>query len=210
MSVKVYDRIREDIASGDLSPGTPLVEVAMAERYRVSRTPIREALRMLEQDGLVERAERGMRVRARSAEEILEIYDVRITLEAAAARWAASRRTQYDLMRLRAAHERMVAVDGGDGASMAETNRRFHETLWAASHNGTLIDMLDHLSAHISRYPATTLTRGDRWAVALDEHARLIEAIAARDEASAATIAESHMAGAREVRLQMAAEDADP
>jgi DNA-binding GntR family transcriptional regulator len=207
MSVKVYDRIREDIASGELAPGTPLVEVAMAERYRVSRTPIREALRMLEQDGLVERADRGMRVRTRSAEEILEIYDVRIALEAAAARWAASRRTEYDLVRLHGAHERMLAVEAGDGSAMAESNRRFHETVWAASHNGTLIDMLGHLSGHISRYPATTLTRGDRWAVVIDEHQRLIAAIEARDEASAAEIAETHMAGAREIRLQMAAEE---
>ena len=203
----VYARIREDIVSGALQPGTPLVELAMAERYGTSRTPVREALRRLEQDGLVEPGVRGMRVRARTSEEILEIYDVRITLEATAARWAAERRTELDLMRLRRAHERMEATDTSDAAAMAESNRRFHETVWAASHNSTLVEMLQHLNAHLVRYPATTLTREGRWATVLDEHTRLIDAIAERDAAGAAKTAEEHMAAAREIRLRMAGED---
>ncbi|WP_028922001.1 GntR family transcriptional regulator [Pseudonocardia acaciae] len=210
MSVNVYDRIRRDIASGELSPGAPLVELAMAARYGTSRTPIREALRRLEQDGMVERADRGMRVRARSSEEVLEIYDVRISLEATAARWAADRRTELDLLRLRRDHERMLATDAGDADAMAASNRRFHETLWTASHNSTLIDMLRHLNAHLTRYPDTTLTWKDRWGTALDEHARLIEAIDRRDTAEAAKIAEAHMAGAREIRLLMALDEDSP
>ena len=207
MSTKVYDRIREDILSGDLEPGAALAEVAMADRYGTSRTPIREALRRLEQDGLVERADRGMRVRVRSQEEILEIYDVRVSLEATAARWAADRRTELDLARLRRAHERMEEVDPTDGTRMAESNRRFHETLWMASHNGALIDLLRHLSAHLTRYPETTLTWEGRWSAVLSEHAHLIEAIEQRDTAKAGSVAEEHMAAAREIRLRMASDE---
>jgi DNA-binding GntR family transcriptional regulator len=202
----VYTRIRDDIVAGALAPGEPLVEIATAERYGTSRTPVREALRRLEQDGLVERADRGMRVRARSPEEVLEIYDVRIGLESTAARWAAARHTELDLVRLRAAHQRMVELDPVDPAAMAEANRRFHETLWTAGHNGTLVDLLRHLNAHLTRYPATTLTRPGRWAAVLDEHARLIDAVAERAADRAAKIAEEHMAAAREIRLQMAGE----
>jgi DNA-binding GntR family transcriptional regulator len=209
VSAGVYARIREDIVSGALPPGAPLVEVSMAQRYGTSRTPVREALRRLEQDGLVEPGARGMRVRTRSVEEILEIYDVRITLEATAARWAADRRTELDLVRLRRAHELMEQTDATDGAAMAESNRRFHETVWAAGHNAALVDTLRTLNAHLVRYPATTLTRGSRWQTALHEHARLITAITDRDAAAAATIAEEHMAAAREIRLRMAGED-DP
>lgn len=207
MSSKIYDRIREDILSGDLAPGAALAELAMADRYGTSRTPIREALRRLEQDGLVERADRGMRVRVRSQEEILEIYDVRVSLEATAARWAADRRTELDLARLRRAHERMQQVDATDGARMAESNRRFHETLWMASHNGALIDLLRHLSAHLTRYPETTLTWKGRWAAVLAEHSHLIEAIEQRDTAKAGSVAEEHMAAAREIRLRMASDE---
>ena len=71
MAVDVYARIRDDIVSGVLAPGSPLVEVVTAQRYGLKGTPVREALRRLEQDGLVERGDRGMRVRVRSSEEIL-------------------------------------------------------------------------------------------------------------------------------------------
>lgn len=207
MPTNVYTRIRDDIVAGALPPGEPLVEITMAGRYGTSRTPVREALRRLEQDGLVERADRGMRVRARSPEEVLEIYDVRIGLEATAGRWAALRRTELDLVRLRGAHQRMVELDPVDPTRMAEANRRFHEALWAAGHNGTLIDLLRHLSAHLTRYPATTLTRPGRWAAVLDEHARLIDAVAGRDAERAGEVAGEHMAAAREIRLRMAGED---
>src|SRR5690606_26282547 len=81
-----YDKIRDAIVSGELAGGTPLTESSLAAWCGVSRTPIREALLRLEQDGLIVRTERGPVVRSRSPEEILDIYEVRIALEATAAR----------------------------------------------------------------------------------------------------------------------------
>lgn len=204
----VYERMREEIVSGELEAGIPLVETALATRYGTSRTPIREALQRLEQDGLVERADRGLRVRERSPEEILEIYEVRIILEAAAARAAAKRHTALDLMRLRGGHDNMRTVDSSDPRVTASANRRFHETIWAASHNATLIDMLTRLNSHLTRYPATTLTYPGRWQRVLEEHEQLIAAIEAGDEAKAARIAEEHMTAARDIRLRIYSEDA--
>lgn len=210
MPTYVYERLREEIVSGRLESGAPLVEAAVAARYGTSRTPVREALRRLEQDGLVERGDRGLRVRTRGPEEILEIYEVRILLEAAAARGAADRGTRLDLMRIRHAAEAMVAADAGDPDVMVATNRAFHEEIWGASHNGTLVDLLTRLNSHVTRYPATTLTSPGRWAEVLSEHADLVAAIEARDGDEAARIAADHMAGARDIRLRWYGEEPRP
>jgi DNA-binding GntR family transcriptional regulator len=205
----LYDQLRDEIVYGQLKPGTPLVELAVASRYGASRTPVREALRRLEQDGLVERGERGMQVRARSPEEILEIYDVRIQLEAWAARAAAERRTAFDLAQLEELHTRMLNVRPGDSDAMVKSNRAFHEALWTSSHNKTLVDLLTRLQGHLTRFPATTLSRTDRWPAVLAEHRKLIDAIANRDADSAAELAASHMTAARDIRFQLYIKDAD-
>jgi DNA-binding GntR family transcriptional regulator len=206
VSAEVYERLREAIVSGELEAGAPLVEATVAARYGISRTPVREALRRLEQDGLVERGDRGMRVRTRSPEEILEIYEARIVLEGAAARAAAERGTKLDLMRIGHALERMQAIDPGDATAMAETNRAYHEAIWTASHNATLVDLLTRLQSHLTRYPSTTLTSEGRWEAVLREHADLLHTIENRDGTKAARIAEEHMTEARDIRLRMYSE----
>lgn len=207
----VYEQLHEAIVNGELPAGTQLVELALAAQFQVSRTPIREALRRLEQDGLVERGNRGMQVRGRSPEEILEIYEVRITLEASAARAAAERHTPLDLLKIQQVHEAMVAASTDDPESLAAINRKFHEVLWSMSHNATLVDLLGRLHAHLIRYRGTTLAYQNRWEIVLKEHQELIEAIKAGDRDRAGQIAEEHMTGARNVRLQMyAAEEATP
>ena len=95
-----YLRIRDAIIEGQFPPNTALVEQNLAEWCGVSRTPIREALRRLEQDGLVERSSRGLVVTNRTPEQILDTYEVRIVLEEAVARFAAQRHTQIDRIRL--------------------------------------------------------------------------------------------------------------
>lgn len=201
----VYDRLRRDIVGGELAPGTALVELPLAQRYGISRTPVREALRRLEHDGLVERHDRGLRVRATSPERVLEIYEVRIALEGIAARSAAEKRSTYDLARLRAAADAMRATGTDDPRAMAAANLRFHEALWASGHNATLIELLDRLQAHVARYPETTLSDPGRWASALAEHDAIVAAVTDRDEDRARHLAETHMTAARDIRLRHAA-----
>ncbi|WP_199433697.1 GntR family transcriptional regulator [Qaidamihabitans albus] len=203
MATSVYERIRQDIVARRIDSGEPLVEAALASRYGTSRTPVREALYRLHAEQLVERHGRGYVVRETSPEEILDIYEVRTSLEGTAASGAAARRTDLDLSRLRAAHEAMASLDSADGDARAEVNRQFHEALWRASHNTTVVDLLIRLHTHLIRYPTSTLTYEDRWAVVLDEHARLIELIEKRDAPGARQLAEHHMEGARDVRLRM-------
>lgn len=200
--VTPYERLKRAIIEGEFGPGEQLVETALAEWCKVSRTPIREALSRLEQDGLVERSDRGLIVPRRSAEEILDIYETRIVLEASAARTAAERRSEYDVRALRRLIERSDPVTSDDD-SKVDLNRQVHRAVWHASHNEPLKDLLARLDAHLARYPATTLSYPDRWEEAKSEHIAIIDAIAARDAAQAHEVTLAHFRRARDIRLQM-------
>jgi DNA-binding GntR family transcriptional regulator len=195
-----YEKLKGAILQGELQPGQPLVETALAAWCGVSRTPIREALRRLQQDGLIDRNERGMAVRERSPEEILDIYDTRLVLEAMAGRVAADRRTPYDLRTLRLWLDRGREVPASDTVGMVEVNQNFHSAGWRASHNESLIDLLERLNLHLARYPGTTLSAPGRWDAARQEHQALTDAIEKRDGDAAHEIALGHFVRARDIR----------
>lgn len=199
----LYQQLLEEVLEGELQPGEILVETALGKKFGVSRTPIREALRMLEQDGVLERVNRGMRVRQTSSEEALEIYAVRMILEAAASRDAAGRRTDYDLATLERIFGTMAAAKTATPQEMAAINRSFHRAIWQASGNRTLTDLLERLAVHLRRYPATTYLRAGRWEEALEEHRQLLEAIREKNQDAAGEVAERHMRAARDVRIDM-------
>lgn len=199
--ISPYETLKQAILTGELEPGQPLVETALAEWCQVSRTPIREALTRLEQDGLVDRSDRGMIVRMRSPEEILDVYETRLVLEATAGRMAAERRTPHDLRLLQRLLQRGEEVDTDDPAAMVEQNRQFHRAVWRASHNESLIDLLERLNLHLARYHETTLSYPGRWAEAKKQHALLVDAIDKRDGELAHDIALQHFTDARDIRL---------
>jgi len=198
-----YEQLKEAIYLGDLKPGQHLVETALAQSFQVSRTPIREALTRLEQDGLVVRTGTGLTVRERSPGEILDIYEVRILLEGAAGRTAAERRTNNDIFELRKAHRRYVAASEKDERARAEANRVFHKAVWNAAHQPALADLLRRIELQLGRFPITTLSHPGRWEQSLEQHEALVAAIEARDGDQAATIATRHFADARDVRLTL-------
>ena len=202
MRTSVYEQLKAAIVEGELPPGQALVETALADAYGVSRTPVREALHRLQQDGLVERVDRGLRVVEGNAERILEIYEVRVVLEAAACAAAARRHSDVDLARLRGLLEATPGEDA-DPSTKATWNRQFHQAVWHATHNETLIEMLSRLEVHLRRYPATTLVYPGRWEESLADHAELLDAIAASDEERAQEIGRRHMTRARDIRLRM-------
>lgn len=199
----VYLRLRAEITSGALTQGTPLREIALAERFGVSRTPVREALRRLQQDRLLEQGSRGLEVRAVDPREVVQVYDMRVLLEAEAAGQAADARGPADLVRLEGLLARDRALEQPDDATRIRTNLEFHAAIWQATHNPVLVDLLERLTTHLVHAPRSTLSVGDRWHHALDEHAALVDAIRDRDEATARRIAGEHMTTAREIRLQL-------
>lgn len=144
-----------------------------------------------------------MRVRTRSPEEILEIYEARIALEATAASGAAQRHSEFDLIRIQRAQAAMREAPTTDPDAVAAANRTVHEAIWAASRNGTVVDLLTRLNNHLTRYPATTLAVPGRCGEALDEHDAIIVAIEERNAERAHDLAREHMTKARNLRLQI-------
>ena len=197
-----YWALRRDIVSGQMKPGDKLVEMSLADRYGVSRTPIREALRRLEQDGLVQRNGRRLRVRLHRPDEILDIYDVRIVLEEAAARAAALRRTSLEVSLLVRAHEAMRIIREDDSAGPQRARWAFHELVWAASHSNTLVDLLSRLQANLRRYPDGAMSQPGRWKQALTDMERLVSAIREHRTSDAAEITSSHLSTARDLQLR--------
>lgn len=199
----IYNELRGDILAGVLQPATPLREVALSERFGVSRTPVRDALRRLKHDRLLEQGARGLQVHQATPQEVVQVYDVRILLEQEVAGQAARAHDITDIIRLEGLLARDRALADPDDGTRAATNMEFHAAIWAAAHNPVLEDLLQRLTTHLIRTPHSTLSVGTRWQEALDEHGLLVAAIAARDESAARDIAKAHMATARSLRLDL-------
>ena len=198
-----YERLKESIYLGDLAPGQHLVESTLAEMYDVSRTPVREALMRLEQDGLVVRDRAGLSVREHSPAEVLDLYEARILLETEVGRAAAERRTTNDMLALRKAAKRYETVDVDDPRGMVKTNRLFHEAVWRCAHQLALMDLLERLELHLGRFPITTLTYPGRRKQTVEQHRAIVQAIDARDQERAGKLCGQHFSDAREIRLML-------
>jgi DNA-binding GntR family transcriptional regulator len=185
----VTTTLREAILSGVITPGTWLREGELSQTLGVSRTPVREALRRLADEGLtVREVHRGSVVAQMSIEDILAVYTVRANLEGLAAE-------------LRDVHERMLAAAEA-GESIDDLNLTLHRLIRESAHNVYLERFLIQVENSVRRFGQTTFADPDRLVVALAEHGELIEAIAAADEERAERVAVAHMRNAREVRLR--------
>lgn len=203
----IYATIRAEIVAGELAPATPLREAALASRFGVSRTPIRDVLSRLLHDGLLERAVTGLQVATNSIERTIQVYDLRTLLEGQVAAEAADSRREADLMLLRRLLNRDRALDNPSTAERVRVNLEFHNAVWDAAHNGVLRDILERLAMNGVSAPQTTLDVGDRWAISLDQHAEMIDAIEDRDAERARHVAQKHLADARALRLKILTDD---
>lgn len=196
-----YDRIKRDILRGELPPATRLVETALASRYGLSRTPIREALRALEHDGWVSRGSRGLlQVRGTSVVDILDLFETRLLLESAAARIGTDRRTEQDVMTVQHLLDHMGEHDPTNEGRV-EANRRFHRAMWEACHNGVLASTLDSLYDRSTTFLSSTLTSEERWDMNMRDHVEMVDALVARDSDRAEALVRLHLARARDFRL---------
>lgn len=200
-----YAMILEAIDEGVYLPGDRLVESELAERFGVSRTPIREALQRLETQSLLTRDGRSLIVASLDHNQLAELYVVRSELEGLAARLAARHATEEETKVLRD----MVNSDRaliGNPAALARANRRFHKMLHRASHNRYLVQQLDLVYRTMALMATTSLAAEGRGETALAEHDRIVTAIETRDSDAAYDALKAHISKAFVTRLKSDAE----
>ncbi len=200
----VTDALREAILDGVLPPGTWLRESDLAAELDVSRTPVREAIFRLDNEGLISRsANSGAVVASLSVDDIIAVYAVRESLEATAARLVASRSNSGLVDTLTDIQERMMrAADEPNGQKMAELNVLFHAEIREATDNVYLRRFLIEVENAIRRFRRSSYEDAEHMQRTVEEHGRIIEAIAARDPELAATMAAEHMRAARQMRIK--------
>ena len=197
-----YSLMLEAIDLGEFRPGDRLVESDLAERFGVSRTPIREALQRLETQQLLTRDGRSLIVASLDHNQLAELYVVRAELEGLAARLAAKHAAREEVQVLR----EMVEADRalvGDPAALARANRRFHRQLHLASHNRFLVQQLNLVHQSMALMETTSLAVEGRSARALDEHDAIVSAIEAKDEDAAQAALKDHISKAFMTRLKL-------
>jgi DNA-binding GntR family transcriptional regulator len=197
-----YSLILEAIDMGDFKPGDRLVESDLADRFGMSRTPIREALQRLETQSLLERDGRSLIVASLDHNQMAELYVVRRELEGLAARLAARHATDEEVQVLR----EMVTADDAlvnDPAALARANRRFHKQIHLASHNRYLVQQLDLVHRTMALMATTSLAAQGRGTIAQGEHDGIVRAIETRDEAAAEAALKDHISIAFMTRLKL-------
>ncbi|SHF25869.1 GntR family transcriptional regulator [Desulforamulus putei] len=196
---KVYRQLRQAILEGRLKPGERLVERKLADILRVSRTPVREAIRMLELEGLVAHLPRGGTVVARVSDlEVLEIYRIRAVLEGLAARMAAEKIKPEQLQQLVGLMEDIEGyASGGDLESLEKAHQQFNDVIYQAADSQRLYAMITSLVEHINRYTRVGYCHPGRIEEATQEHRLLVEAIKMRDGSLAERIAREHIDNSR-------------
>lgn len=188
-------RLEEEIVAGRLKPGTRLDEQSLAQRFRVSRTPVREALRQLASTGLVVRRPRqGAVVATITIQQMIEMFEVMAELEGMCARLAARRMTKEEKQALKAVHQACGRlVKKGDVDAYYAMNKRFHETIYAGAHNRTLEDMTRSIRNQLTAYRRYQLRQTGRMANSFAEHQAVLDAILAGDAETASRLMLGHV-----------------
>ncbi|MDU8927161.1 GntR family transcriptional regulator [Alisedimentitalea sp. MJ-SS2] len=203
-----YSLLLNAIDLGEFRPGDRLVESDLAEKFGVSRTPIREALQRLETQQLLTRDGRSLMVASLDHNQLAELYVVRAELEGLAARLAAKHATDEELKVLREmVEEDRKRVD--DPVALARTNRRFHRQLHLASHNRFLVQQLNLVHQSMALMDTTSLAVEGRGEVALAEHEAIVAALEADDGDAAQAALKDHISQAFVTRLKLDAGGAE-
>lgn len=196
-----YDLILEAIDTGIYRPGDRLVESELADRFGVSRTPIREALQRLETQSLLARDGRSLIVASLDHSQLAELYVVRSELEGLAARLAARHAAEEEIEVLEGMIEKDRALVNAP-AALKQSNRRFHRQIHRASHNRYLYQQLDLVYRSMALMATTSLAAQGRGEMALAEHEKIVAAIRARDEQGAYQALKDHISFAFLQRLK--------
>ncbi len=193
----VFVRLRRQILKGELKPGERLMEISLANRLGVSRTPIREAIRKLEHEGLVEMLpRRGAHVAGITRQELRDVLEVRKTLEVLAIRKASECMTEEDFVALKKAEKafrQLVASPDADLTGLGEADEHFHDIIYQCTGNRRLIQILGNLREQMYRFRVEYLKDKDIRHSLVLEHDALVAALMARDREEAVRLIKLHI-----------------
>lgn len=206
---KVYRAIRDEILNGNISPGSRMIETRLAQQIKTSRTPVREALHMLEREGLLEAIPRvGYRVKTMKWGEVEEICEIRAVNETLAARWAMKRITPKELEALeKNLEEAERVVKGGNPEAFVDWDADFHEILVRASGSERLMELCEQLRRHMLRYRIESLYLSETALKAIEGHRRIVECIKKRDEKGIDSAIRDHLEFAKKSTQRYAFEE---
>ncbi len=191
----VFETLRKAILTGELKPGERLMEIHLAQRMGVSRTPVREAIRMLELENLVTMVPRcGAKVASITTSGLKDVLEVREALEELAIKLACKRSTDDQVRRLKEAMERFEnAIESGNLARIAQSDEKFHNIIVEASHNEKLAEMTANLSQQIYRYRYECIKDSSMYAELIEEHRKMYESIYYRKQNEAVEVVKQHI-----------------
>ena len=195
----MFDYLEEGIYSGAYAPGDLLTELRISKDLGVSRTPVREALRRLEQEQLIRETGKGSLVLGLSPRDVADIYDIRLRTEGLAARWAAQRLTPEQLKKLQEVTElQSFYLRRGDTDKLKSTDTEFHTQIYAACGSPVLQGILTGLHRKIQGFRQRSLSQGSRAEAALQEHQAIFKALSLGDGDEAERLAVLHVQHARD------------
>ncbi len=192
---QAVDRLRKLIVRGGLAPGAPINENDIANALGISRTPLREALKLLASEGLIAlRPNRSAQVSVLRAREVEELFEAVGGIERVAAELAAQRITPREILRLRAMQARMERLHGAEALTeYFEVNQQIHRFIVACAANGALRATHDWLLARVERARFFALSSQSRWDESVLEHRAILRAIEARNSAQAGRLLDRHV-----------------
>lgn len=196
---RVFETLEENILNGVYSPGEILTETALSLELGVSRTPIREAIRRLQQENMVKSSGKGIQILGIDLRDLSDIYEIRIRIEGLAARWAAKRISEEGLKKLR---DTLDLEDfytlRGDAEHLKAMDTEFHSEIYRNCGSEMLESMLSDLHRRIGQYRQRSLGELERARAASAEHRQIFDAIAAKDEDAAEALTTEHIRKAKD------------
>ena len=191
----VFNTLRQAIITGEFAPGERLMEISLANRLGVSRTPVREAIRKLELEGLVIMIPRkGAQVAKITEKNLRDVIEIRTVLEEFATVLACERIIQDGISELRQAHEDFVlAVEKGDLLDIVDKDEIFHNTIFGATNNDRLITIINNLREQFYRYRMEYVKDIRQRSNLVEEHRKLLDAISNRDSVRAKELMRTHL-----------------
>lgn len=191
----VFNTLRQAILKGELEPGERLMEIQLADRLGVSRTPIREAIRKLELEGLVLMIPRkGAEVAKISEKSLRDVLEVRRSLEELAIELACQRMSDSDIEDLEIAQNAFrEAVITGDAMTIAETDEHYHDIIYNGTGNNRLVQILNNLREQMYRYRLEYIKDAEKRQILVVEHEQILKAVRGRKAAEAQTLIREHI-----------------